>query len=182
MACVQRFRSDSVSPGMKDRSGGRERRPLARRPYQFAHSLWSQPGRNGLTDGSVKRLDARMELGLAGVDRHRRRDLMRCRGRRRLPDGDGTNDRVIVATIDVEASRMLVLGHMALPFLANRSARFCARCRDRSVVRPRMTRSAACHGRKSLDRVRSGVHRLLPTWDCLRPTKLPSRAKRRGIG
>lgn len=129
----------------------------------------------------MKRLRGRLQMRKASASRVRRRDLMRGRGRRRLPDGNGTNDRVIVATIDVEASWIRMLGHVALPFLANRSERSWVRCRDRVVVRLRMTRGAACHGRKSLDRISSEVHRLLTTRDCLRPRKLPSRAKRRGI-
>lgn len=100
-------------------------RPLARGLHELAHSPWSQPGGNGLTRGTVQRRYGRLD----GVDRFSRftwSDLVRCRGRRSLPDGDGTNNRVIVATIDVEASRIGMLGHVTLPFLAGRSRRFDA--------------------------------------------------------
>lgn len=98
-------------------------RALAGGLDQLAHALWSQAGCNGLTGGPVKRLRGRFKVRLVGVDRVLRGDMVRGGGRWRLSDGHGSNDRMIVATIDVEASRIRMLGHVALPFLASRSAR-----------------------------------------------------------
>lgn len=96
-------------------------RPLAGRLYQPAHALRRQPGRDGFAGGMPRRHCCGFDVGLVGEDRFWRSDLVRGRCRGRLPDGNGANDGAIIATIDVVASRMCMLGHVPLPFLANRS-------------------------------------------------------------
>jgi len=107
-------------------------RPLAGRLYQPAHALRRQPGRNGFTRGPLKRHRGGFNVGLVGEDRFWGSDLVRGGRRGRLPHGNGSNDGAIIATIDVVASRMCMLGHVPLPFLANRSRRVRA---SRSIGR-----------------------------------------------
>lgn len=85
---------------------------LARGLHQLAHALWGQPGSDGLPSGPVKRLHGGINEGLIGVDGVWGCDLVRGWRRWSLPDGDGANDRVIIATVDVIASRIRMLTHV----------------------------------------------------------------------
>lgn len=90
---------------------------------------------------------------------------------------DGAHYRVVFAAIDVVASRILVLGHAALPFASDSSAdHMMSWLRDEPALLPGVSREA-CLVCMRWTGTSSGVFRLLNTWDCQRPTMLPSQGE-----